>query len=215
MFVRGVDVSHHQGEVKWPLVAATEVRFAYAKATEGKRFRDPAFGANWPGIKSAGLRRGAYHFFRPAHPLTAQIDFFASVVGSLDPTDLAPMLDIEEVATESGGDQWDAIAPEERVPLILNALGVLEAQLGRRPIVYVRRGFVSAKLPNAQGLAAYPLWIAHYTDATQPITPLVWDRWTIWQHSEKGQVAGIDGHVDLDQFNGGLDELDAMLGALQ
>jgi lysozyme len=208
MQVLGLDVSHHQGQVKWPVVAGTGVAFAYAKATEGSAFQDPEFATNWQGIRDAGLRRGAYHFFRPEQPVAAQIDQFVTSVGLLETDDLAPMLDIEEVHADSGHDEWDAIPLDERVPMILAALDATESTLGLRPVLYVRRGFVSAKLPNPEPLGAYPLWVAHYTDAAEPITPSVWARWTFWQYSEKGKVRGIKGRVDLDRFNGSFEQLE-------
>ena len=33
--VRGVDVSHYQGEVDWDLIESQGIRFAFIKATEG------------------------------------------------------------------------------------------------------------------------------------------------------------------------------------
>ncbi|TIP02222.1 MAG: lysozyme, partial [Mesorhizobium sp.] len=33
--IRGIDVSHHQGRIDWPRVAADDVVFAIIKATEG------------------------------------------------------------------------------------------------------------------------------------------------------------------------------------
>ncbi|RVB51021.1 GH25 family lysozyme, partial [Mesorhizobium sp. M7A.F.Ca.CA.001.06.1.1] len=33
--LRGIDVSHHQGRIDWPRVAADDVAFAVIKATEG------------------------------------------------------------------------------------------------------------------------------------------------------------------------------------
>ncbi len=41
--VRGVDVSHHQGTIDWPVIAGQGIRFAYMKATEGG-LRDTAEG---------------------------------------------------------------------------------------------------------------------------------------------------------------------------
>ena len=33
-YLSGIDVSHYQGEVDWPAVAASGVRFAFIKATD-------------------------------------------------------------------------------------------------------------------------------------------------------------------------------------
>jgi lysozyme len=210
MSIEGIDVSHFQGPVKWLEVVAGGITFAYAKASQGQSFRDPAFPANWSGMKAGGVRRGAYHFFRPAVPVAAQLDTFKATVGTLDAADLPPMLDIEEAAKSGGGDEWDDRAADSRTPLILQALAGLEQRFGRRPIIYVRSGFIATKVPDAAPLGAYPLWVAHYTTAPAPALPTPWTRWTLWQYIDKGQVAGVTGPVDRDRFNGTLADLDQL-----
>ena len=61
--VRGVDVSHYQGTIDWPVLAAQDLDFAYIKATEGSSHTDEKFAENWEAAKDTGLRIGAYHFF--------------------------------------------------------------------------------------------------------------------------------------------------------
>ena len=41
--VRGVDVSHYQGDIDWEKMAAENIDFAYIKATEGSRYVDERF----------------------------------------------------------------------------------------------------------------------------------------------------------------------------
>ncbi|AQT43495.1 lysozyme [Bartonella apihabitans] len=60
--VRGIDVSHHQGEIDWHKIKSQNISFAYIKATEGGDFKDPQFKKNWDHALEAGLRVGAYHF---------------------------------------------------------------------------------------------------------------------------------------------------------
>ena len=38
--VRGVDVSHYQGEIDWGRLAGEDISFAYIKATEGSSHKD-------------------------------------------------------------------------------------------------------------------------------------------------------------------------------
>ena len=48
------------------------------------------------------------------------------------------------------------------------------------------------------------LWIAHY-DVESPLVPgSNWDGhgWTLWQASECGRIAGVDGCVDIDLYDG-------------
>lgn len=206
--MNGVDVSHHNGVIDWAAVAAANIAFAYAKATEGAGFSDSQFAVNWAGMADAGLARGAYHFFHPASPVEAQAEKFIAAVGTLAPGDLPPMLDLEETSAEK--DEWDAVPLAQRVPLAVQWLTLVEQALGPKPIVYTRRGFVRQKFGDAGALKDYPLWIAHYTSAPKPSLPPGWTAWTIWQYSQTGKVAGITGNVDLDRFQGGPTELAAL-----
>src|SRR5207237_6151792 len=45
--LEGIDVSHWDGAIDWPKVAASGRRFGIAKATEGLSFQDPVFQAHW------------------------------------------------------------------------------------------------------------------------------------------------------------------------
>lgn len=78
--VRGIDVSDYQGTVNWPAVARAGIEFAVTKATEGGTFVADSFTRNWSGIRSAGLVRGAYHFYRPRTDALAQANLFLNIV---------------------------------------------------------------------------------------------------------------------------------------
>lgn len=56
--VRGVDVSHYQGAIDWPVLAAQDLDFAYIKATEGSSHTDERFAENWEAAKETGLKIG-------------------------------------------------------------------------------------------------------------------------------------------------------------
>ncbi len=186
---QGLDVSHYQGEVDWPQVVAAGYRFAFAKATEGTTSVDPMFAANWEGMKAGGMVRGAYHFFRAEDDAAAQADHFIATV-ALEAGDLPPALDIEiadGVSTE-GIDEKIAIWLEK----VATAYGVT-------PILYSDLRFINDNL--ATGFSDYPLWLAEYEE-TRPEAPGDWDSWTLWQSSQSGEVAGVDGTVDLDTYSG-------------
>jgi len=208
--VLGIDVSHHNGIIDWPVVANQKIAFAYVKATEGAAFTDPKFKANWDAIRRAGMLRGAYHFFPPAVPVALQADRFAALVGQLGPGDLPPMLDLEETSPNPGRNEWPRIAKAQRVPLAIEWLERVEQALGRRPLVYTRRGFVQEWLSDPGALVRYSIWIAHYTQAPQPMVPPGWDHWTLWQYTETGRIEGLDGQFDINRFHSSLPELLAL-----
>jgi lysozyme len=194
----GIDVSHFQGTVNWTEVAGSGVVFAFAKATDGITYVDPDFAVNWPAMQSAGLLRGAYHFYEPADDPTSQAQSFLSTV-SLASGDLPPVLDVETLGA-SAAELWSGVA---------TWLQTVQTATGRPPLLYVAPGFWNDNSPDL-ALTSYPLWLADY--ASQPTLPNGWSTWHFWQHSETGTVPGVSTTVDLDLFNGTLTQLQEWLG---
>jgi hypothetical protein len=48
---------------------------------------------------------------------------------------------------------------------------------------------------------------------TQPPLPRGWFKWMFWQYSDKGRINGINARVDLNVFNGSLEDLYRFAGA--
>lgn len=199
--LRGIDVSRYQPKIDWRALTASGLQFCFIKATEGGRDVDSSFQQHWEGAAAAGLVRGAYHFFRPQIPVSMQADSFARTVGPLQPGDLPPALDLEGTAG------WVEIPPANRISLVLNMLGALETRLHATPIVYVSPWFATEMLMSHAALARFPIWLAQYTEEPTPSIPKPWSRWTFWQHSQSGSLPGISGAVDLDRFQGSLEDL--------
>ena len=57
-----IDVSHHNGAIDWPAVAAAGIALAFIKATQGLAFVDPAFARNRAAAIAAGVLAVPYHF---------------------------------------------------------------------------------------------------------------------------------------------------------
>jgi len=93
-----IDVSHHNGAIDWPAVAAAGIVLAFIKATQGTGFVDPNFERNRDAAVKAGVLAVPYHFIDTSEP-DDQADHF------LDVTDLAAgqpaMIDWESTATVS------------------------------------------------------------------------------------------------------------------
>jgi lysozyme len=212
--VPGIDVSYWDSGIDWPKVRATGQRFMIAKATEGDFYADPTFAANWSGAKAAGLLRGAYHFFRcnvdPKKQAKKFIDYVKAVK---DDGELPPVLDLES----NDGQTKDKVI--SRVKIWLDEV---ESAFGKKPIIYSGQFFLQDYLSEAGGgppawAKDYPLWLAqypnNYVEGMSPTLPRGWFKWTIWQYSEKGVVNGINAKVDMNLFNGTLEELYKFAGA--
>jgi lysozyme len=190
----GIDVSHYQGTIDWNQVRSVGTQFAFIKALEGITSTDPEFQANWKGAKAAGLTCGAYHFFLARDDPREQADAFLSIYQP-SPGDLPPALDIETTDGQSTSDVVQGIQAW---------LSAVEAKVGAPPILYTGPSFW--KSLGAEQFGGYPLWIADY-GVTTPTVPAGWTGWTFWQYSQSGSVAGVSGTVDLDYFQGSLEDL--------
>jgi lysozyme len=197
MYVSGIDVSHYQGDVDWQAVAASGVRFAFIKATDGGGDVDPRFTQNWAASAAAGLLRGAYHFFRPKVEASDQAKLFCSTV-TMDDVALPPALDVEVT---------EGVDPATLRAGIKAWLENVESALKCRPVLYTDPGFWRAN--GSADFGTYPLWLA--CDSDRPEMPQGWQTWTFWQYSDAGQVRGIQGSVDLDYCAVSYDDLRNMV----
>lgn len=194
--VRGVDVSHHQGPIDWPALAADDTSFAYIKATEGGDWVDSRFEENWEASRDAGVIRGAYHFFTFCRPGIEQAANLIATV-PVEPGMLPPAVDLEF------GGNCDARPTVADFRAELEAfLDAAEAHYGSRLVAYVPIDFYDAYL------AADP------PDMVWWVRSLGWEplgepQWTFWQYFI-GEKDGVAGRVDRNAFAGDLDDLRAL-----
>jgi len=199
--IHGIDVSKYQSTINWEAVQGMEVgdiriRFAFIKATEGLGNEDAQFDRNWRKARSAGIARGAYHFFIATKSGRAQAENFIRSVNLL-PGDLPPVLDIE---------QTYGVSPDKIRERAKEFLSTVQAYYGTAPIIYTNVDFYKHYLKD--DFDGYFLWVAHYL---QPVQPLIYRNWTFWQHNEGGRVNGIYTRVDFDVFNGDSTEFQKLL----
>lgn len=186
--VVGIDISAHNGTVDFKRVAADGVEFVFLKATEGTTFKDPKFEANYQAAREAGVKVGAYHFFRFDCDGYEQGRNFLESVDSLT-LDLPLAIDIEEWGNPDGN------STTEIAEAIRGMIFALEG--GRHKVIlYTNKNgyhrFVKGRLDEM------PVWVCSFTNPPMPAA----DDWVIWQHSHESYVDGIKGKVDLNTFNG-------------
>jgi len=193
----GIDVSHWQGAINWPTVAASGIKFAFCKATEHTTFVDSRFATNWPAMKANGIVRGAYHFGRPSYDPVAQARHFYNTVRP-SPGDLPLVLDIE--ATDS--------LPAATVKnWIQRFCSELRRKQGKPPLIYTGFYFWRDNAGNSPNNYDAGLWMARWNVSNPFPLPAAWTNWTFWQYTATGSVPGISGNVDRDQYNGSLSDL--------
>ncbi len=199
--VRGVDVSHHQGEIDWEILAGQGIRFAFIKATEGSGFVDERFASNFDRALEAGLRVGAYHFFSYDSPGLTQAENFIQTVEA-GPDMLPPVVDVEFYG-DKGRNPPD---PAQVWPELDALVDRLTEHYGMSPILYATgRAY---RLYIADRYADCDIWIRDVF--ARPKLPDDRD-WTFWQYTDRARMDGYDGRepfIDLNVYRGTIEEFE-------
>lgn len=203
--IRGIDVSHYQGEINWDLVSKDDVQFAFIKASEGRGFKDVNFIKNWNGAKNAAIPRGAYHFFSLCVSGAEQAENFIATV-PVEVKILPPAVDLE-----LSGNCANRPNKAEFLKQLRDYTERIEKHYQREPFFYVTKEFYThyllpvvdfQKNPLDKPFYNYPLWVRGII-----LKPAIQMGWVIWQYHNRGHVDGIKTPVDLNVL-GEWDNLD-------
>ena len=192
----GIDVSEYQGKISWSYVDTIEkkypLHYVFIRATVGKDRPDRQFERNWLGAKENKMIRGAYHYYRPNENSLEQAELFITTV-ELEKGDLPPVLDIEKLPKNQsianlklGLKRW---------------LKAVESHYGVKPIIYTGERYYDDFLKEE--FSDYLFWIANYNFYREEID----SDWLFWQFTEKASIPGIKGNVDVNIYNGDLQQL--------
>ncbi len=193
--VRGIDVSAHNGLMNLDAAASDGVEFIFIKATEGVSFVDENFKINYRKAQHAGLKIGAYHFFRFDKDGVEQAMHFLRVIDNRR-YELGLAIDVEQ---QGNPENIDPALVVERLSAMVEYLNLK----GYHVMLYTNRdGYEKFLMETFPG---YPLWICSFSE--HPIDA----DWTFWQYNHHGAVKGIRGDVDLDVFNGSREEWEKYL----
>jgi lysozyme len=198
--VRGIDISHHQTEIDWEILARANLDFVFIKATEGGNHKDTKFAEYWKRAGELGLARGAYHYFTFCKSGKEQAENYIHTVPD-GPGLLPPVIDLEY-----GGNCSARPPKDELIKEIGDFADIVERKYGSRPLIYTTnqsyRDFISGELPG------YMIWIRDIYSS-----PRLADGrgWSFWQYTNRGRLWGIDGFVDLNVYNGTREEFRTLL----
>lgn len=186
----GIDVSEWQGEINYAEVSRDGIEVVYIRSSEGTSYIDPYFRTNYENAKANNLKVGFYHYMiaRNVEEAEAEATFFASVISGTD-ADCKIAMDFE-----SFGD----LNVEQINEISFAFLRKAEELTGKEMVVYSNTNdainVFSGELANN-----YPIWVAEY-EVEEPINNGKWNTWVGFQYTDRGEVSGINGYVDRDQF---------------
>ena len=213
--IRGVDLSHWNGEVDFSALKVSGIDFVILKATEGTSWVDDKFNEYWRSAHSINLPIMTYHFFRSNYGGSAQathhkdtlVDLgFLETVGYKSPVMWA------DVETSDGA---SVSQRQNRLFAFHQTMEAFGYESGHYSSPYLWEKLLN----NVSWGADYWGWNAHWTGGTE-ILPTGWTKSSrkVWQygiyptHSWVEPVQGVPGSVDCNWFYGSLQDLNNWLG---
>ena len=188
--IKGVDVSHWQGDLDW-LSLSTVYDFAFIKATQGTWLTDEKLLDNVAGARAAKMEHGLYHFLDPCEPGREQYDYFMDQTQGLHGF-LPDVLDAEWQAELDNNDYTELVLDfltECPFPVGDPGMWLLYANLNfldniiNRPKDIARLADISLAWPST---ASKPQMPKHYLP----------EKVKIWQYDWSG---GLDKNKVLDE----------------
>lgn len=193
--VKGADISAHNGDVDFNLLAREGIEFVFLKATEGVGFKDAMFHRNYRRAADAGLKIGAYHFFRfDSSGYLQALNVMHSLRGKK--IELPVVIDVEEWTNPSDRHTDAIVAQVQEMARVLRSNGY-------NVMIYTNKDgysrFVRGRLEDI------PLWLCSFSDIDKDVN------WNFWQYSHRGIIRGVDRMVDLNVFGGTRAEWDSFV----
>ena len=192
----GIDVSYYQEDIDWEAVADDGIEFAiirigYRGYGSGAIKLDQRFEENLQEAKAAGLEVGVYFFSQAITPQEAaeEADFVLAVLAGRE-LEYPVVFDWEWIEPGKNA-RTDHMTGQTMTECAAAFAQRIEAG-GYEPMIYFNTdmGYLDYELAQ---LKDWPFWLARYS--TQPDFYYDFD---LWQFSHTGQVAGIQGNVDLN-----------------
>lgn len=192
---KGIDVSKYQGDIDWKAVAADGVEFAiirlgYRGYGTGEIQIDETFEKNIKAASDAGITVGVY-FFSQAVTKDEAKEEAKTVIDNIKKYKIkGPVVfDTEEVAGSGG--RLEELDKDKLTDVTIEFLETVK-KAGYKPMLYANLKWFSVNLDMSR-LADYDKWFAAYT------APLYFPyEIKMWQYSDAGSVAGIQGMVDMN-----------------
>lgn len=206
--VIGIDVNKYRGN--FPFGKAREglgISFAYIRMSGTASHTRPEVEIDPRGAKyrkearAEGLLTGSYHGLTPGvGPREQAVVFYEALTKSQAFFDeLPPAIDVELPKTDRA--------------LLEKFLVEFWSMWETKTVIYTSQykwhSLIGADY-RASKLSPSPwLWVADYRDRKTPALPNAWDNWLLWQFTSKGKFPGYESVVDLNVWNGTLEDLEA------
>lgn len=194
--ITGIDVSVFQGDIDWNAVAEDGIDFVMLRigyrgyGEKGIMGIDDRFYQNYNGASAVGLDVGVY-FYSQAINAQEAVEEAQFVLDSLGDLELAYPVAYDWEHVEDDAARTKDMT-NEKITECAKAFCEEIEKAGRKAIIYFNCeiGYFEYDLKKVEN---YDFWLAEYENYPS----FVYD-YKMWQYTDKGSVAGINGDVDLN-----------------
>lgn len=185
---KGIDISYYQKDVEYSKLKEQGIEFAIIRCGYGKEItqKDKLFEKHYEGLKKAGIKVGCYLFSyctKVENAILEARNCLEIIKGKK--FDLPIFYDLEDEKTTG------KLTRHEITEIAKIFCSEIE-KAGYKAGVYANLNWFSNKI-NVKEIEKYYIWLAQWTEKHN--APF---RVDFWQYSDKGQVLGISGNVDLN-----------------
>jgi len=201
----GIDVAKWQGVIDWKKVKESGVEFAiirvgYRTQVDGTIYEDPYAEYNLQQAQANGIKIGVY-FFSTAISKKEAIEEAKWVTDFIAPYPITyPVAYNCEGFTSPDSRQYK-LTKDERTKIAMAFLDYVKEQ-GYEPMFYAAKNELEGNaMWNADKLSSkYKIWVAQYPDEgyTKDSRSTYSGEHAMWQYTNKGEVKGIKGAVDIN-----------------
>lgn len=200
MKIKGIDVSGYNQVASYDKVRDAGVEFGIIKIIRKDLSPDKLFERHWAGFESAGIPVQGVYNYSYATSINKFISDAHRVLGVLAGRKTMVWLDIEDSCQANMG---KALADG------IKAYADVIAAAGLPFGVYTGLSFFNSFLKPYISQLPYPFWIARYPSSysmdikqspRDTYRPAIAPELYGWQYSSKGQIPGIVGNVDLNEW---------------
>lgn len=191
MQIKGIDVSHWQGDINWADVKNDGIEFAIIKAggSDAGFYTDSKFEENYINAKAVGMPIGAYYFVGK--------DFKSKEDGIADAKRFLQIIEDKQFEYPVYVD-IEITDPADEVVVTDSAIAFCEEMEKNGYFVGIYGSDLSTfdSRLELDRLSAFTKWVARYGS-----DPKYVEDYALWQYTSEGNVAGINGNVDMNYSN--------------
>lgn len=198
--IKGIDVSRWQGLINWPMVSKN-VQFAFIKigGSDDGFYPDGQAVRNAIEARANGVPVGFYVYLGGAFSVADEVAHIKNLISNIGGLRQGEVLALD----------WEERTGDEVGYVAGIAKGLIDAGIAP-PLIYMSLSRVRGNDWSRLVQMNCGLWVAAWgnnddiADAAPPSDE--WPFWAVWQYSSTGSVPGISGRVDLDYFQGSVEE---------